>query len=441
MGKSALKNKKAQEAQRIQRLDQALKKNTSLHKNPIKIFKALKEEEITFRDLPWDSYYGDINQLLDRAKLKVSERKRFYELALAIGQSKGKKLLYNLEAVGVLTHIAKYYHLKREIDLSDWKPKTHNLHKQLSDLIRYIFADYDVPRFMDEAFYNGVKLHIRWFIHIGRGYNIRTAVSLPFNLTKKMAHHFLKAPVECSIKQAMRYGQVKALGGDERLAGAIYSSRLGDSFENNEFWESVIRFFVKLPMLDPAQVLPIIDYIQNVKFGGGRVVDPLTGMVVHNQEPEKPNFSMKGRTIDSLLRDVEKWHKGLNKLRTKAAWEGMLIPDFIHEEGTEKNKKIYHITQLLNSAELQAEGRYMKHCVASYVYSCARGSSSIWSMTVRSEAVYDVSRLVTIELNRNKSIVQVRGKYNALPNDKTKSVIKKWMAKEGLKASKWAMNY
>jgi hypothetical protein len=54
----------------------------------------------------------------------------------------------------------------------------------------------------------------------------------------------------------------------------------------------------------------------------------------------------------------------------------------------------------------------MRHCVASYAQSCALGHSSIWTMELRTRA--GVEKHQTIELTRDRFIVQCRGKQNRL---------------------------
>lgn len=438
MGKSALKNRKAQEAQKLQKLEHALRAKSSLFKNPVKVFIALRDETISSKSLPNDSFYCNIKLIILNRLTRKKERMTFYKIVICIAKTRAKRLLEDEDSLTVLSLVAKYYHRKIR-SINDWVPKTHNRDRLVSDLLRFVFTDYDVPNFMDQAFYEEDPTYINWFLLIGQGGNIRMASRLPLPLTKKMAHHFLHAPNSFTILEALRYGQVKNLGGNQRLIAYINGTRLGQLFDHNEFWESVIRFFIKHPMLDPAQIQPIVDYIQYVKFGAERLIQPETGEIIQDAAPEKPNFSMKGRTVESLLRDVEKWHKGLNKLKVNAEWDRVNTNDFIYEEGKEHNKKIYHINQLINSTELKVEGRHMKHCVASYINSCVNGRCSIWSMNVKFETTGEVQRLVTIELSRQRTIVQVRGKYNAMPNKKTVDIITKWMNKEGLRISKWAI--
>src|SRR5687768_8843702 len=83
----------------------------------------------------------------------------------------------------------------------EWKPRSYNGKRQLSSLARHLFARYRVPAFMDAAWTEdnaSGRLHQEWFIHVGRGENIRKAAGLPVPLTKMMAHHFLQAADECT---------------------------------------------------------------------------------------------------------------------------------------------------------------------------------------------------------------------------------------------------
>ena len=436
MGKSALKHKKAQEAKQLEVLEHALKKNRSLDKNPFKIFQLLLNKEVKLSNLPSDTTIVSVIKYGVARCHNKHEIGNFYKIARAVAKTKAKKLLLDYEVVKVFVQIAKHYQ-RRLRCITDWKPKTHNRNRQVSSLLRFVFANYEVPVFMDQAFFDEHIIYINWFIHIGRGNNIRTAKHSPIPVSKKMAHFFLQAPSHYSIIEALRFGQIRALGGSPRLVRNLIATHLGESFIDDTFWESVIRFFIQQTMLDPVHILPIVDYIQYVKFGAGRMINPQTGEIIQNIEAEKPNFSMKGRSIDTLLRDVNKWHNGLQKLQTNASWEPNSIADFSYTEGKENKQRTYKIQQLLNDEELKIEGRYMRHCVASYVHSCVRGHCSIWSMTIKNELTTEVNRLVTIEVRRNKTVVQVRGKWNAYPAPKTMDIIQKWIVKEGLRRSKW----
>ncbi len=89
------------------------------------------------------------------------------------------------------------------------------------------------------------------------------------------------------------------------------------------------------------------------------------------------------------------------------------------------------IDEILTSADLQQEGRTMRHCVASYVRRCAGGSCAIFSLRVDNGAGFD--RRLTIEVDvRSKGVVQARGRFNALPGLLDSRYLRNWATTAGL---------
>ena len=322
--------------------------------------------------------------------------------------------------------------------LKQWRPKTYNMKKQFASLARHLWAQYDVPVFMDKAWLGGSSVQQQWYKDIGSGKNIRNSENLPISLTKMMAHHFLLAPDNYSIEGALRWGQVHALGGDKRLADALLETRIVEDFRDDDFWLSVFRFFVENPMLDTVHIGPIIDYIWNQKYED-RIVFVGRG-VAQEVGPAQPNFTMRGRTVDALLRAVNAWHRQLGK-ETKSGnlqWVASGIKEFSFIEGSKetKNMKVWRIKELLNSQELIAEGRQMSHCVATYAQSCNTGKCSIWSLSLETEE--GMAKLLTIEVsNSSKAIKQIRGKRNRLAANNEKAIIRRWASREEIELAKY----
>ena len=315
-----------------------------------------------------------------------------------------------------------------------WSVKKHNRDRQFTELARHLLAAYEVPRFMDSVWFNGNVTHQTWFKHIGIGQNIRTASDMPISLTKKMAHHFLKAPRHYTIEEALRWGQVHALGGNRYLADALRGTRLIEAFSNDDFWLNVIRFFIAHPMLDVNHVNPIIDYIWHQKYENQRVF--VERGVAREIGPAQPNFSMSGRTPDTLLRQVEEWHGELGRVskNKELEWYGSEIGEFHLLEGSEeaRNMKFWSIRELLSSDELIDESRALQHCVSTYARSCHTGRSSIWSMEIEDEN--GRRKILTIEVApRARVIRQVRGKGNRSATPKEKDLLGKWAEQEGLR--------
>ncbi len=342
------------------------------------------------------------------------------------------KLVNEFHGPGLLAILSDREHWIRP--LSSWKVRTHNADRQFASLLRHLYARFHVPAFLDKVWLSSNRMHQEWFKHIGDGRNIRKAVGWPETMTKMMAHNFLSAPEHYSIVAALRWGQIIAEGGNRRIADAVVQTRICDTSLDDEFWLTVFRFFARNPMLDPACIGPIIDYIWNQKYENVLVFT--APGVVENRGPAQPNFSMKGRSVQSLMAQVERWHLGLGKRKAglDLQWNKSAISNFEFIEGTpqSRNMKIWRIFELLSSKELVAESRQMKHCVSTYAQSCYRGDSTIWSMTL--QTAEETRKVLTIEVTpRVMHIRQVRGLMNRLPNQNENQIIGRWAIKEGLK--------
>jgi len=270
-----------------------------------------------------------------------------------------------------------------------------------------------------------------WYRHVASGQNIRHC-QLPLPMTKRMAHHFMQAPDDLTVLQALRWSQVRGLGGDDRLGRALVSTRLAESFDQAEFWETVIHWFIAHPQLDRVHVGPIIDYLQYQRFTPQDVF--VARGVREISPPAQANLTMKGRSPQSLLRQVREWHHRLSADSTHQIqqWATSGVKSFEFVEGSRQNNTVrsWTIRELLSSKALVAEGRKMKHCVAMYAATCARGDSSIWTMELESSASKE--KLLTIEVRSGATICQIRGKANRLATEQERNIVQRWATSAGL---------
>lgn len=335
-------------------------------------------------------------------------------------------------------------HWKRRVE--DWRPESHNARRQFGALARHLLTDYDVPPCMDTAFFTGMDAASRtkqgWFVHVGSGNNIRKA-DIPLRFTKRMAHVFsVDAPPDYTVDAALRWAQVVGMGGDEVLAEAVCDSMLGERFDDDAFWESVLHFFVNNPMLDVIHVGPIVDYVHHQRYVKQERRNPDGRIIL--LDPPDPGFTMKGRTAESMLRRVDAWHRGLNRtqVRQPRQWESCGVSGFTWVDEDERAGEIrtWRIEEIRNSRDLAYEGKTMKHCVASYLTSCANSTRSIWSMKVEYLGAGTTRNVLTIELfNSKRYIRQVRGRSNSRPMDAHSGraqegwhVLSMWADQEGL---------
>jgi hypothetical protein len=212
---------------------------------------------------------------------------------------------------------------------------------------------------------------------------------------------------------------------------------LSDSFENDEFWLSVIRFFDNNPFMAAGFYRTIYDYIYQKKY----TVTP----AIQNGErvdlpPEQPNFSMKGRDPMTLMNHVNQWHMELNNRTYDRPVRELLVWDTCGIKGfsTKHKDKFYAIIELLGSKELIDDGKDMSHCVATYDRECHDGLTAIYSLQSSNFEEDAYIREVTIEVKlKNKTITQARKSCNRGLNEIDKEIIKMWADKVGLEVAKW----
>lgn len=326
-----------------------------------------------------------------------------------------------------------FHHRKWLRPVEDWtcEPSVNGHPRpidQFSSLLRHLLARYDVPLFLDSAFFEGTDTEARrqqeWFLHLAGGGSARK-LDAPIEMTRRMAHLFMTIPSHNrhSILRNMRWAQVIGMGGDTVLAKTILSTRLGRKFEDDAFWRTVVLFLVNNAMMEPERVGPLVDYIHNMKYAPRRVVREEGG--VDEGPPPHPNFTMKGRSAAKLLRQVEAWHGHLAREQNVVfqSWPPCGLRTY---ELSETHPSIgpvrWTVQELLSSWELAAEGRALHHCVVSYSDQCADGKTSIWSISAQKAGAGEREGVMTVAVDVGmRAVTQARGRYNALPHQRPKS--------------------
>lgn len=310
--------------------------------------------------------------------------------------------------IDALLHFAR--HSSRWLrEPEEWTPDGKEPLAHVASLARHLFSRYPLPGFLDVAWLSGfdaqAESYREWFVHLGNGGKLES-LAFPLPMTHRAAHYFLLAPDHFTIPAALRYGQIRAIGGREALAWNVLETFLAELQPDEPFWLSVLHFLINHPEIPIHQVGPILDYLHFRKFG------------TSGDDGPEPNLSMKGRTSTALLARMEEWHETLARLgkKSRQSWEPSGIRPLERAESDSLSAATCHwrILELTDSLSLLEEGREMRHCVRSYQDGCVKGEKSIWSLRLTlSDNPRAPRRLLTIEVNHNRrSIVQVRGKCN-----------------------------
>lgn len=315
-------------------------------------------------------------------------------------------------ALHTLWVAASYVVDKPSVD--GWRPKAKGSRSVFQQLAKHLLERYPQPVLLWTALEEkyGVAIKLAPLVaQVAQGGSLFKSIPglLPVPLSKKQCHALLTTP--CSgFLLAIRTQQVLEFGGSHRLAEMWVAGRGAELMrhEDEVFWATVLAFFAKTAMLDLSHIGPLGDYI------------------AHRRANDR-GFSMKGRTAEALLRDMEEWHQTLN--RKKAAGTSIFessgfLPCSMVRTRTERGVSFteeWRIDEILSGKDLAEEGRALKHCVSSYSYSIQSRRVSIWSMTCGG------SRSVTIEvLNQERKIVQVRGRYNRISTTEEFRVLNAW---------------
>jgi hypothetical protein len=312
----------------------------------------------------------------------------------------------------------------------EWDPRGKGRDTVFRSLAEHLVAKFPMPAVLWNAFFDGLPgTYIRLVGHVAAGGSLTAFVKdrFPVPLTRAMCHDLLTTPAEWGFLDALRRVQCRAAGADRRFFQAWrttrYASMIGTK-EDEAFWYTVMEWFGKIAMLNPAEIGPLCDYIAMRRNGD-------------------KTFSMKGRGALATIRAMHEWHGNLTKERSVKAstiyrtsgFRPMEFPDYKRVEPSgETVKETWRVEEILTAKKLYEEGRSMGHCVYSYGHHIERGDTSIWSVIMADgKGTTGAWMMVTLEVrNPMKKIVQARGRFNRAMTAKESQVVTRWANMNGL---------
>jgi hypothetical protein len=321
-----------------------------------------------------------------------------------------------------------------------WQPhmKTRDDARLRLAAARHLFARYPVAAPLERIWLDcdgldgdEVKLRKRWYIAAARGDSLYKAGASGW-LSRKEVHAFLNAPGDLCFEEAFWLAIASGYAGDTGMALRIARSKIaGTPRQDLAFWREVARFFCANAAVS-EEIDDLCDYLA-ARHAADR------------------GYSIKGRTLVSLRRQLRAWHRELElrarieatrqralraagvKTADTGRWAGSPLQDWMWQPpGKEARfrRESFAVVQLVTADDLVAEGSAMHHCVWSYAAKCIAGQVSIWSL--RRTVAGSRERLLTVEVDSRGRAVQVRGFANRLARPEEMTVLVRWAKARGI---------
>jgi PcfJ-like protein len=327
-----------------------------------------------------------------------------------------------------------------------WRPqlKTRDAARLRLAAARYLFARYPVAEHLEQIWMDAgglereeIVLRKRWYIVAAGGRSLYREGAGTW-LSRKEVHAFLNPLGSLRFEEAIWQAIARSYSTDCGIVLRIARSRIAQASRAElGFWREAVRFFCAHPTT-VEEIDDLRDYLADCRRCN-------------------PEFSLKGRTLSSLRRQMREWHRDLEAIarieaarrRAEAAlarargralagevsggsWSGAAIADWSWSPAVKDRSKReeYLVIQLRTAADLVAETRAMHHCVASYAAKCIAGQASIWSL--RRRAVGNTERLLTVEVDRQHRAIQIRGFANRTARTEERKLLERWAKARGI---------
>ena len=318
-----------------------------------------------------------------------------------------------------------------------WFPERHSSrHQAWCDFVGHLLDRYSTPQCFATLWLsaNPSPWELDLHYHLGQGKSIRS-FALPYGmkrLSKSEARYFMQAPSDMGVDGAIRWAQIRAKGGDKRLARFL-GSRLAVSGADGweEFVAGAILFFTRAFRksdtwsIDEHELQRFLVFAYEQRYEPSRkTVGPWM-----NDEPVDKQFTLADWTVRRLRRHMIDWRDAYpTQVQNIACW----LPSRYRAFEATTSGSVYRIAELCTNRDLKNEGVSMRHCVLTYTSNCLAGRSSIWSLRRVSQGNH-MRRLATIEVNpQRNAIIQVKAKANKPPNSQSIELICQWAEREGL---------
>ncbi len=313
----------------------------------------------------------------------------------------------------------------------------------LRSLLEHLFASWPLPSHFDSAWYakGDLKLLERdWYCRVACGEGLRNLPGMPPSITSRALHLAKQAPEHLTIRQALRWGQVKAMGGTDELLAEVLSHRMVVDLSNDSIWSRLLKKVIAAGNFRAADFSIIADALvmllsQDKWMRATALVGlPLPELLNHGINFWNTILKFTCENLEDIRRSDVRCPKLRSQLHQAYAafWPAMLGSDFDYGRHRQDGTRNWRVEELTHPHQLIAEGKAMRHCVATYGSRCRKGESAIFSLRshrVESEQ-HLMERHLTIEVNpRSRRVVQVRGRRDKRVHPGEFEAFRQWLKK------------
>lgn len=347
---------------------------------------------------------------------------------------------------------------KRDSIPANYRCRSFNAQRQYIDFLKEFIYPYDLPpallwaaleketvkddssRDRPSSDFNVIRLAKKWICDITSWESFYKRNKEHF--TRAEAHFFLRSDIPyqkpSSVIEQYFYAKCLARKLNVKLSRNI-AKVLSNKFAHD--WDSSI-------------VTGFLDLIARSgcfdadKIGLGDICDFVLAEIKKYKKSRgrQPPFSFSGRTMASVLALANEWHayvireqeaqnalanagRRLNRQNGRASvpprltrWNGITVS---HPQ-IETEDSVWLFSQLHTVQDLLNEGRKMKNCVSSYSAKCASGDCAIFHISCLFTDTQLSEEKATLEVSRNRVLVQARAKCRAKIPPVTMGIIRKW---------------
>ncbi|TNE64229.1 MAG: hypothetical protein EP344_03845 [Bacteroidetes bacterium] len=308
-------------------------------------------------------------------------------------------------------------------------------HKYLVALTRYLFQQHSVPQVVEALWWNyphdtlplrrGYQSGdqpaevLQLYFYLTKGGSLRKAPMLDWELSRGAVQAFYQAPAHLGFRGAYWYALFRTEGVNREILDSLHYFPNG--YRHTTFWRDLARLWDPPPSFsENADLLgAVICQIDWLKFGA-----PSEALLQHSRLADKygtqPDFSLKGRTVGSLIRYLE---------------EELGIPEFAPPQGLQEfyylpgpDNQPCLIRFIGSGPALMLEGALMAHCVGGeeYIDDARSGVSSFWSLREITPGGQQ-KRLLTVQLI-NGALVEAKGLANREASPEEWTLLEGWLA-------------